>query len=193
MKNPTDDDAYHALFRSYELADKEIKKLQAQLAAERERNLNNVSNADLQIAELQAQVAAVTEQRDAAIEAVMGEDYVLGQHEIEDSSTLYEIIFDQIAAAQSQVTTVTEQRDEITRLRAGGCARDQHTTQYCGEMQALVVKLSAIADAWNDGSYDEERNDTLKYCARRLRKAISGKEDGLDPRTPEYGVGFEGE
>ena len=34
-----------------------------------------------------------------------------------------------------------EMQVEITRLceqfrRAGGCARDQHTTQYCGELQA---------------------------------------------------------
>ena len=28
--------------------------------------------------------------------------------------------------------------DEIERLRAGGCARDQHTTQYCAELRAAV-------------------------------------------------------
>lgn len=52
MKNPTDDDAYHALFRSYENANKEIKELQAQLNYEQERNANNVANAQLQIDEL---------------------------------------------------------------------------------------------------------------------------------------------
>ena len=28
--------------------------------------------------------------------------------------------------------------DEIERLRAGGCARDQNTTQYCAELRAAV-------------------------------------------------------
>ena len=52
MKNPTDDDAYHALFRSYKNANKQIKELQAQLDYEQERNLNNAANAQLQIKEL---------------------------------------------------------------------------------------------------------------------------------------------
>jgi len=93
MKNPTDDDAYHALFRSYKNANKQIKELQAQLDYERERNANNVANADLQIAELRA---------------------------------------------------------EIARLREGGCAREQHTTQYCAEAQRLAgdaAMLDWIADS----------------------------------------------
>ncbi len=31
-----------------------------------------------------------------------------------------------------------EAANEIERLRAGGCARDQHTTQFCGELRAAV-------------------------------------------------------
>ena len=30
--------------------------------------------------------------------------------------------------------------DEIERLRAGGCARDQGTTQYCGEAAKLAAE-----------------------------------------------------
>lgn len=34
-----------------------------------------------------------------------------------------------------------EAANEIDRLRNGGCARDQKTTQYCGEAVALEAKL----------------------------------------------------
>lgn len=64
MKNPTNNDAYDVLFRSYELANKQIKEIQAQLALEQERNLNNVANADLQLAELQAEPVYVCEECD---------------------------------------------------------------------------------------------------------------------------------
>ena len=37
----------------------------------------------------------------------------------------------QLAAAQA----------ELARLREGGCARDQHTTQYCAEAQRLAEVL----------------------------------------------------
>ncbi len=90
----------------------------ASLVYERERNANNVANADLQIAELQA---------------------------------------------------------EITRLRAGGCARDQHTTQYCGEMGRLVERLTALAEEWRtDETWDKTMDETLRSCANRLLKAIDG-------------------
>ena len=111
MKNPTDDDAYHALFRSYKLASKEIKELQAQLALERERNLNNVANADLQIAELKAENARLRK------------------------SVVWDVV-NALACADEYKCELAAAQAEITRLRAGGCARDQHTTQYCGELQA---------------------------------------------------------
>lgn len=45
--------------------------------------------------------------------------------------------------------------DEIERLRAGGCARDQTTTQFCAEaavLQAENVRLrEALKDARNNG------------------------------------------
>jgi hypothetical protein len=33
---------------------------------------------------------------------------------------------------------------EIERLRAGGCARDQKTTQYCGEAVALQAEVNRL-------------------------------------------------
>lgn len=37
-----------------------------------------------------------------------------------------------------------EAADEIERLRAGGCARDQKTTQYCAEAVALQEKCNKL-------------------------------------------------
>ncbi len=193
MKNPTN---------------KRIKELECQLAYEVERNENNCGIADLQIAELEAQAAALTEQRDAVIEAVMGEDYVFGQHEIEDTPTLYEIICEQVEAektharadlqarlAAEEALNVKNAADayqrvskleaeligmqaEITRLRAGGCARDQHTTQYCGELRSLVTRLTALAEEFQtEETWDGKRNDALRYCAGRLREALGGGEE----------------
>ena len=71
----------------------------------------------------------------------------------------------QFAAAQA----------EITRLRAGGCAREQRATQYCGEMQAMVVTLTTLAEEWREENcYDKGRRETLDWCADRLREAIIG-------------------
>ncbi len=77
-----------------------------------------------------------------------------------------------VAASELQIT---ELQAEITRLRAGGCARDQHTTQYCGEMQSLIARLTALAEEFQtEETWDGKRNDALRYCAGRLREAIGG-------------------
>ncbi len=36
--------------------------------------------------------------------------------------------------------------DEIERLRAGGCARDQRTTQWCAEAVALRAELETVSE-----------------------------------------------
>jgi len=41
-------------------------------------------------------------------------------------------------------------RAEIERLRAGGCARDQTTTQYCAEAVALQSENARLKDAIHD-------------------------------------------
>ena len=41
-----------------------------------------------------------------------------------------------------------EAADEIERLRAGGCARDQGTTQYCAEAAKLAAENERLR-AWN--------------------------------------------
>ncbi len=73
---------------------------------------------------------------------------------------------------------IAELQAEITRLRAGGCARDQHTTQYCGETGRLVERLTALADDLDRKAMDED--DERYLIAERIREAIGG---GDEPRV----------
>ena len=48
---------------------------------------------------------------------------------------------------------MTEAAAEIERLRAGGCARDQGTTQYCAEAAAMAAeneRLRAALELYRD-------------------------------------------
>jgi hypothetical protein len=49
--------------------------------------------------------------------------------------------------------------DEIERLRAGGCARDQRTTQFCAEAVALEDQLRELSG--EAGKLREERDGYL--------------------------------
>ena len=119
MKNPTNDDAYDVLFRSYELANKQIKEIQAQFAYEQERRRNNVANAQLQIDELTSEYQ--------------------------------------------------------TWRMACGKARERADAAVA-EMQAMVSRLTKLAKEFQtEETWDGKRNDALRYCAGRLRKAISGE------------------
>lgn len=42
---------------------------------------------------------------------------------------------------QELLAICRQDRTEVNRLRAGGCARDQKTTQYCAEAVTLEAKL----------------------------------------------------
>lgn len=48
------------------------------------------------------------------------------------------------ALIDRQAATIAEQAAEIGRLRAGGCARDQTTTQYCAEAVGLRKENDAL-------------------------------------------------
>jgi hypothetical protein len=48
-------------------------------------------------------------------------------------------------------SVIVRQREEIARLRAGGCARDQSTTQYCVEAAhkaAYIAKADRKIQRW---------------------------------------------
>ena len=64
------------------------------------------------------------------------------------------------------VSQITALRAEVKRLRAGGCARDQNTTQYCAEASRLAAE-----------------NERLRTA---LEKAINACDQG---RMVEQGVG----
>lgn len=49
-----------------------------------------------------------------------------------------------IEAARAKVVECAELRAEIARLRAGGCARDQTTTQYCAEAVGMAREIAEL-------------------------------------------------
>lgn len=54
------------------------------------------------------------------------------------------------ASNHSYLSNYQEARGEIERLKAGGCARDQTTTQYCAEAVALQSENARLKDAIHD-------------------------------------------
>lgn len=46
-----------------------------------------------------------------------------------------------IVIMEEQIASLT---NEVKRLRAGGCARDQHTTQFCGEAVVLQDEVRSL-------------------------------------------------
>jgi hypothetical protein len=54
------------------------------------------------------------------------------------------------ASNHSYLSNYQEALAEIERLRAGGCARDQTTTQYCAEAVALQSENACLKDAIHD-------------------------------------------
>jgi len=54
------------------------------------------------------------------------------------------------ASNHAYLSNYQEARGEIERLRAGGCARDQTTTQYCAEAVALQSENARLYDAVHD-------------------------------------------
>jgi hypothetical protein len=53
----------------------------------------------------------------------------------------------QTDAAAYLVTKSAEAADEIERLRAGGCARDQNTTQFCAIAVAAEARVKELEAA----------------------------------------------
>lgn len=54
----------------------------------------------------------------------------------------------EIEAVRGKITIMEDQiarlTTEVERLREGGCARDQHTTQFCGEAVVLQDEVRAL-------------------------------------------------
>ena len=87
----------------------------------------------------------------------------------------YDDMSDALEAA-AMLRTLAAERDaaqgEVERLRAGGCARDQRTTQYCAEAMALVEERDA---AWESGA------DTMRWeIIRRIRDSLNNCDSRYD-------------
>jgi hypothetical protein len=79
----------------------------------------------------------------------------------------------QRAAALDHLAHVGQLSDEIERLRAGGCARDQSTTQYCAEaarLAAEIERLRAALERIAFGKYHWEAD-----AQEEARAALEGK------------------
>lgn len=57
--------------------------------------------------------------------------------------------------------------DEIERLRAGGCARDQGTTQYCAEAAKKDAEIASLLNTLAD-----ERTESMRLRAA-LRETLA--------------------
>ena len=77
-----------------------------------------------------------------------------------------------------------EAADEIRRLRAGGCARDQGTTQYCAEAAALAAENAKLREANELLLTDVRRTDVdmreMLAENKRLRAALKWFADAYD-------------
>jgi hypothetical protein len=56
-----------------------------------------------------------------------------------------------LCKSAAEVTRLTKERDEaraeVARLKAGGCARNQRTTQFCAEAVALQERVKRLEEA----------------------------------------------
>jgi UDP-2,3-diacylglucosamine pyrophosphatase LpxH len=63
---------------------------------------------------------------------------------------MYAQQFEDQHAPQNMTIALREAAKEIERLWAGGCARDQSTTQYCAEAARLAVENERLRAALAD-------------------------------------------
>ena len=66
---------------------------------------------------------------------------------------------------------LTAARAEIARLRAGGCARDQGTTQYCAEAASFAELFAGARDALAEVNAENER---LRAALEEVRVLVFG-------------------
>jgi hypothetical protein len=82
---------------------------------------------------------------------------------------MYAQQFEDQHAPQNMTIALREAAKELDRLYAGGCARDQGTTQYCAEAARLAVE-----------------NERLRVALRGAYEVYAGS-DGFIPETAAEG------
>jgi len=63
-------------------------------------------------------------------------------------------------------------RAEVERLKAGGCARDQSTTQFCAEAVALLAENARLRAALRDIARQPEGDEE---SAQAVARAVLGE------------------
>jgi regulator of replication initiation timing len=111
-------------------------------------------------------------------------------HSLSDLLLLYAQQFEDQHAPQNMTIALREAAKEIERLRAGGCARDQSTTQYCAEAARLAVEnerlraaleeIKALEGEINIGNYT---HDDVVDLNNAFVEAFHIATEALEPRT----------
>jgi len=65
-------------------------------------------------------------------------------HSLSQLLLLYAQQMEDQHAPQNMTIALREAAKELDRLYAGGCARDQSTTQYCAEAAALAAEIKRL-------------------------------------------------
>jgi hypothetical protein len=73
------------------------------------------------------------------------------------SLLLYAQQFEDQHAPQNMTIALREAAKELDRLYAGGCARDQGTTQYCAEAASFAELFAGARDALAEVNAENER------------------------------------
>ena len=98
----------------------------------------------------------------------------------------------EIAAVRDiRVAKIAELRAEIERLRAGGCARDQTTTQYCAEAVGLAAEverfrgeLSAATGYMLNAKMDLETGAPKRTAITTIEGGLRRARDAVLPSPP---------
>jgi small-conductance mechanosensitive channel len=81
------------------------------------------------------------------------------------------------AAREEYRKKIAEQAVEIERLRAGGCARDQGTTQYCAEAAMKDAEIASLLNTLADERTESMRlRAALEWLTGRLEQDFNGGE-----------------
>jgi hypothetical protein len=88
-------------------------------------------------------------------------------HSLSNLLLLYAQQFEDQHAPQNMTIALREAARELDRLYAGGCARDQSTTQYCAEAARLAVE-----NEQNRIDLEEYRRDVERLTAALERDAV---------------------
>jgi phage host-nuclease inhibitor protein Gam len=86
---------------------------------------------------------------------------------------MYAQQFEDQHAPDNLTIGMREAAKELDRLQAGGCARDQSTTQYCAEAARLakeIERLRAALQAWDDAVRVDVLMEGPRYMGVDLRR-----------------------